>query len=252
MAERRGLAGEALLVPVALQYFTRLPWPAPIAFSQERLDRSIRYLPLVGIVIGAGAGAGYALAALLWPPPVAAALAIALAAALTGGLHEDGLGDFCDGFLVARGRAETLAIMRDPRLGSHGVLGLVLVLLLRFAALSALDPAQALPGLIAAHAFSRLLALGAMRALPYARPDGGTPKPAAAPLGPAGIAIAGACGLAPLLPLGVPALPAALGGLATALLLAILCRRRLGGYTGDCLGAIQQAGETVFYLGLLA
>ncbi|HLY55785.1 MAG TPA: adenosylcobinamide-GDP ribazoletransferase [Stellaceae bacterium] len=246
------LAEELLLIRAALRYFTGLPWPGGVSFSQERLDRSIRYLPLVGILVGLATGAAYLLAAVLWPAPVAVAVAMAAGAALTGGFHEDGLADFCDGFFVARDREATLEIMKDPRLGSHGVLGLVLALILRFAALASLAQYRVFPALLAAHAFSRLLTLAAMRGLPYARSDGGAPKPATVSLGTAGMVVAGACGLLPLLLVWRGAVPAALAASAVALALAWLCRRRIGGYTGDCLGAIQQASEIAFYLGVLA
>jgi adenosylcobinamide-GDP ribazoletransferase len=246
------LAEQAALVGLAVQYFTRLPWPGRIQFSQDRLDRSIRYLPLVGIVVGGATGLGYALAARIWPMPIAVALAMALAALLTGGLHEDGLADFCDGFWVARDRERTLAIMKDSRLGSHGALGLGLALLVRYAALYSMPADTVLPALVAAHAFSRLVALAAMRSLPYARTDGGAPKPDTMALGTDGVVIAAACGALPILFVGWPGLLAAPAAAAAGLVLAGICRRRIGGYTGDCLGAIQQVSELAFYLGVLA
>jgi len=252
VARRSGLTREAGLVPVAFGYFTRLPWPRAAVPSQEALDQAIRYLPLVGIVIGGLMALAFEVGARLWPLPVVAALVIGLGVLMTGGLHEDGLADFCDAFFTQRDRDGLFAIMKDPRLGTYGVLGLALTLLLRFALLLALAPARIAGALVAAHAFSRLVTLVAMRALPYARSSDAAPKPASTPLGSGGAMIAGLCGFAPLALVGRPAASAALAAVGTGVVIALLCQRRIGGYTGDCLGAIQQVSELAFYLGLLA
>ena len=243
---------EARRLLTAIQYFTRIPLPRRPGYSQDRLDRSIRYLPLIGILVGGVMGLCFHLAARLWPASLAVALSICLGVVLTGGLHEDGLADFCDGFFASRDRDKILAIMKDPRLGSYGVLGLVLTMLVRFSALVALAPAMIAAGLVAAHAFSRLMALLTMQSLDYVRNDYAVTKPAATSIGWFGMLIAAACGLLPLVLLGWRAVPAAVTAACAGAAMRWCCLRRLGGYTGDCLGATQQLSELAFYLGLLA
>jgi adenosylcobinamide-GDP ribazoletransferase len=246
------LTDEVPLLLTAIQYFTRVPVPRVIDFSQDRLDRSMRYFPLIGVLVGGAMALGFDLTSRLWPSSVAVAIVISLGVLMTGGLHEDGLADFCDAFFAGRDRDTTLAIMKDPHLGSYGVLGLVLTLLIRFAVLVALSPAIILPGLIAAHAFSRLMALAAMQSLDYVRGRDAAIKPGRTVLGWFGTLMAGSCGLLPLVMLGWRALAAAGLAMSVSLVIGWICRRKIGGYTGDCLGAIQQLSEIAFYLGLLA
>jgi len=243
---------EARLLQTATQYFSRIPLPQPADYSQERLDRSIRYFPLIGILVGGAMGLAFYLSAGLWPPSLSVALAICLGVVLTGGMHEDGLADFCDGFFASRDRDRVLAIMKDPRLGSYGVLSLVLTMLVRFSALVALAPAMIVAGLVAAHAFSRLIALLMMQSLDYVRNDAAVTKPAATSVGRFGMLIAAACGLLPLVLLGWPAARAVVAAAGVGVAMRWWCLRRIAGYTGDCLGATQQLTELAFYLGLLA
>jgi len=127
----------------------------------------------------------------------------------------------------------------------------VLTLLIRFAILVALSPAVILTGLIAAHAFSRLMALAAMQSLDYVG-NRTSIKPGRTSLGWFGTLVAGSCGLLPLALLGGRALAAAALAMGVSLFIGWICRRKIGGYTGDCLGAIQQLSEIAFYLGLVA
>lgn len=247
----------------AVQFFTRLPVPAWVGHSAQQLAQATRYFPLVGIVVGTLAALALWLAALCLPPALAVGLSIAVGVLVTGAFHEDGLGDFADGFGGGHSREQILAIMKDSRIGSYGAITLVLVLLLKFQALLALHDEHGLmlaaAALIAAHGYSRLLAASLMLTQHYVRDDASArAKPAAQRLDAAGIVVALLTGLAAL------ALPWAAGTAATALLsaaaTALLVRawlgwrlqRRLGGYTGDCLGAVQQLTELAFYLGLLA
>ncbi len=177
-----------------------------------------------------------------------ALLAVAATLAMTGALHEDGLADTADG-LGGADAEQSLAIMRDSRIGTFGVLALILSVGLRAAALAALPDTSIAAGvLIAAHATSRGLLPALMLVLDPARSDGlaasaGKPSPTVA-------GIAAAIGLVvALLALGVGRgiVAVLLAALAMAAL-ASLARRRLGGYTGDVLGAAQQVGEIVMLL----
>jgi adenosylcobinamide-GDP ribazoletransferase len=270
MSPLQALAGATLhelrLVAVALQFLTRVPVRLR-RFDEAWLNASTRHFPLVGAAVG-GAGAAVLWAAgLLWPAPVAVLLSMAATAWLTGGLHEDGLADTCDGLGGAVARERALAIMKDSRLGSYGALGLLLTLALKAAALWALlqaSPALAAAGLVLAHAGSRACAVALLAALPYAGDaEHAKAKPMARQARPGDLAVAwgwvlalggalGAWGLA-----GGPVPPERLLlALAAAAAVAAGCgrwfRRRLGGYTGDTLGATQQWTEIAVYLALAA
>ena len=248
------MLGDALRdCKVALAFLTRLPVRPDRPWQGADLAASVAMFPLVGLLVGLAGALAYACAAALGLPPLpAAVLAVAVAVWLTGAMHEDGLGDLADG-LGGATRAKKLEIMRDPRVGSFGVIAIVLALLARVGALAALaGPAPVAAALLAAGAVSRAAMPVAMLALPQARDDGlaqraGRPHPARVG---AGVAIAILVGLLLLAP------PVAIGALLAATLAACLvalhARRTLGGITGDVLGAIQQTAEIAFLLGVVA
>lgn len=239
------IQGQLRLLLTAVQFLTRLPVPAWVGHGPEQLDRAARYYPLVGVGVGLVGAAAFGVASTGLPSPVAALLAVGAMMALTGALHEDGLADTCDGLFGAAGRDDALRIMRDSRLGTYGAAALTLALGLRVTAIAVLPDAGA--ALVAAHAGSRLLMVGVLARLPYARADGKAAAVAGG-VGPSELAIAVLCGVLPLLLLGVRAGPALLlaGGLAWGM--ARWFRRRLGGYTGDGLGAVQQVTELAILL----
>ena len=236
---------------VAARLLTRLPLGrGNTARPAEPATHPARCYPLVGAGIGLLAGLAYGLAAWLALPPFAAALAALTAAILvTGALHEDGLADVADGFGGGSDPTGKLAIMRDSRIGTYGVVALVLVLAVRGGSLAALaGPASALAALVTAHSLSRGGLATLMWALPPARSDGlavATGRTGGADA-LAGLAI-GVVGALLLLDLEV----AIVAILATATLqtgLALQARRQIGGITGDVLGAAQQLGEAAVLL----
>lgn len=233
------------LVLTAMQFLTRLPAPSWVGHGPEQLDRAARYFPLVGVGIGLLGAAVFALVGAGLPSPVAALLSVAAMMLLTGALHEDGLADTCDGLFGAAGRDDALRIMRDSRLGTYGAAGLALSLGLRVAMVATLPTAGM--ALVAAHAGSRFMVVCVLATLPYARADG-TATPVAGRVGATELAVAGLCGVLPMLLLGARAAPALLlaGGLAW--VIARWFRARLGGYTGDTLGAVQQVTELAILL----
>ncbi|UPY37007.1 adenosylcobinamide-GDP ribazoletransferase [Sediminicoccus sp. KRV36] len=241
---------------LGVQFLTRVPVPASDVFTPERLTAATRYYPLIGALIGGVAAGVYALAALVWPPAVAVLLCIAAGIALTGAFHEDGLADMFDGVGGGLTRERALEIMKDSRIGTYGTVALLLALALKAAALAAMPAMTVVLALIGAHALSRFSAVLVIASSRYVR-DHGTAKPVADGVSRASLRIAGATALA-LLPalgwgLGVPALLLGLAGLCLGhLVMRRVFERKLGGYTGDCLGAVQQASELGFYLGLLA
>jgi adenosylcobinamide-GDP ribazoletransferase len=246
MDARRGPFDE---FAVATALLTRLPVGAP-AVADGAVAAAGWAFPLVGAGVGAFCALVFFVAELLGAgSAVAALLALAGGLAITGALHEDGLADTADGFGGGSGREQKLAIMRDSRHGTFGVVALVLSIGLRGAALGAIgEPIGAGLALIAAHAVSRGALPALMRQLPAARTDGlgataGRPSLAVTLIA---AAVGGLLALATLGPgRGAAALVLAGGTLALA---ALLARRQIGGYTGDVLGAFQQIGEIVMLL----
>lgn len=229
---------------IAIGFLTTLPVPTH-DLAPDAMRRAAPWFPLVGLGIGALlAGVAWA-ASWLFPPAVTAVLVVALWAALTGALHLDGLADCGDGLLPPVSRERRLEIMRDPRVGAFGVTALVLVLLLKAAALASL--AVTWPALLLAPLWARWLLLVAARR-PSARPGG-----MGASLGP--VLDARRLALAALLPIvltggvGVWHWPV-IAATGTALLASLgvlwLAQRRLGGVTGDVFGAVVEVSEAVF------
>jgi adenosylcobinamide-GDP ribazoletransferase len=238
----------------ALGYFTRLPVPAWVGYTPDGLVRAARYLPAIGLLVGGLGALVFALASHLWSQPVAVVLAMVATIALTGAFHEDGLGDTADGLGGGWDKAKILAIMKDSRVGSYGVIAIVLALLGKFALLASLPAGEVAVALIAGHAVSRFCAVSLMATMDYARDDEASKaRPVVSRLGVGPLLVALLFAALPILLLAPPQalVSVALAVLAT-LWLAVKCRRWLGGYTGDCLGAVQQLAEIAFYLGLAA
>jgi adenosylcobinamide-GDP ribazoletransferase len=240
-------------VATAATFLTRLPWVARAASGDPvELGRSARWFPLIGIVVGAAGGLVYVGASALWSPGIAALLALAAMVLMTGAFHEDGWADSFDGLFGGWTIERRLEIMRDSRIGTYGALALVLLMLGKWQALASLDPVSAPWVLVAAHAAARWSTLPMARALPYAR-DAGAMKPVASGIGTTELLIGSAVMLAVLLGLahGVSESLALAGVIATLLLVtgaARLFRARLGGITGDGLGATNQAIELAWLL----
>ena len=253
---------ELRLFLTAVQFFTRIPVPAWVGHSAQQLEQAARYFPLVGICVGLLAAVTLWLGAQVLPLSLAVGLSMAASILITGAFHEDGLSDFADGMGGGHDKEKVLTIMKDSRVGAYGVIALVLVLLLKYQALLALSRTHSLlfagAALIAAHSVSRLMAASLMLTQRYIRDDvSARAKPAAQALSHTSFAIALLIGMASLDILF--AAGANTAAVFTAVAAAFLIRiylawrlqKRLGGYTGDCLGAVQQLSELAFYLGLL-
>ncbi|WP_163715532.1 adenosylcobinamide-GDP ribazoletransferase [Mangrovibacterium lignilyticum] len=237
----------------AVMFYTRIPVPATLEYSPERLNRATRYFPLIGwIVGGAGAAVFYGLVQIL-PLQLSVFLSMLATIFLTGAFHEDGFADFCDGFGGGYTREKILTIMKDSRIGTYGSVGLIGMLGTKFLALQSMPVYEIPMAMVAAHAFSRLMPVLIIFNSWYSRDDESSKSK---PIGKKGknsdLIIAIIVALVPMafLPwqLMAVALPAAL-------LLTFLFKkyteRKIGGYTGDGLGALQQLVEVLFYLCLL-
>jgi adenosylcobinamide-GDP ribazoletransferase len=240
----------------ALRFFTRLPVPAWVGHSGEQLNHAARYFSLVGTIVGAiGAGVTLAAAPLL-PTSLAVLLGMAATLLATGAFHEDGLADSVDGFGGGWTREDVLRIMKDSRIGSYGAIGIGIALLTKYEALAALgvSPWLTFAGtIVAGHSVSRFASTTLIYALDYARDDESSKsKPLATRMGKGELALAALFGLAPCLLLPWPRAAISLALVAVITWLAArYFVKRIGGYTGDCLGAAQQLTEIAFYLGLL-
>jgi adenosylcobinamide-GDP ribazoletransferase len=243
MADRTGLA-------TALRFLTVLPLPGQAEVGERVLGRSTAWFPLVGALLGALL-AGAALAAgLLWQPFTVRVIVVVLWAALTRGLHLDGLADSADGLGGGATRERRLAIMKDSRIGTFGVLAVVALLALKLALLGELETLPSWRVLVPAVALGRWAMLLALFAFPAAVEGGMAgrfrrfcrwPQLAIGTITAAAVAFffLGLWGLAVL----------GLIALAT-LLWSLLVRSALGGHTGDTYGALCEAGEAATLLAL--
>jgi adenosylcobinamide-GDP ribazoletransferase len=231
----------------AVSLLTRVPVGTGAA-APGTLAGFVPWFPVVGAGVGLLVAAVYGGALVLLPPLPAAAVAVLAGVALTGAFHEDGLGDTADAFAGGWDREEVLRILKDPRLGTFGVVAVTASLLLRVAAVAALAPSAALAALPAAHALSRAAAVAVMAGFPPAAGTGLGASYARALSGRQALAgVAAGAGVGGLL-LGGWALPAgALAGLG-GWLLGRLAVRRIGGVNGDLLGAVQQQAEVLVLL----
>ncbi len=250
------LRAELHTFALALQFLTRLPVSTEGIYSKERFAASVRHYPLVGVLIGMTAAATYAAVATIYPAPVAVLISTAAVILLTGGFHEDGLSDTFDGIGGGHARERALEIMKDSRVGAFGAIALLMVIATKLVTLSMMPPAMIVSGLVAGHGLSRWSSIVVIATSRYLREEGAG-KPTAGGIGRAGLVYASSIGLICLALvyffLGPPAAAAAAIGLLSGHVLSrLFYERKLGGYTGDCLGATQQLSELGIYLGLLA
>ncbi|MDF2430781.1 MAG: adenosylcobinamide-GDP ribazoletransferase [Mucilaginibacter sp.] len=237
----------------ALMYFTRIPCPKWVDHSEEYLNKASRYFPLVGIIVGSISALTYWIFQWILPKDIALLLAMVSSILATGAFHEDGFADVCDGFGGGWTKEKILLIMKDSRLGTYGVIGVGLILLLKWTALKYLPLETIVIILISGHAISRLTAVSLIYTDQYAREDESSKsKPLATKMSSGELLFAILIGIAPLALL--------LNGYVFLTLLPLLFvrwyfsryfKKWIGGYTGDCLGAVQQVAEVVFYISLM-
>lgn len=232
----------------ALVFFTRIPAPQGVDYSAANLNRASRYLPLVGLFIGACAALILSIAEQVFPLSLAVLLSMLTTILLTGAFHEDGLADSADGFGGGWNKEQVLRIMKDSRIGTYGVVALIITLAIKYHALSELMyPASIL---ILGHSLSRFAAVCLIYRDSYVREDtDAKAKPLANRIDRNGLLIAS---LPPVLALLLMASLSAWLVLIPVCLITAGCsyyfNKRIGGYTGDCLGTCQQLTELSIYL----
>jgi adenosylcobinamide-GDP ribazoletransferase len=241
----------------ALIFFTRLPFWRLHQPPKACYETVVEHWPLVGWLTGGVMAATLYGASMVLPYQVAVLVAIVMRLLLTGALHEDGLADFLDGFGGGgNNRQRILDIMKDSHIGTYGVIGLVLYLLLLFFCLSSMSPEMAALAILAADPYAKMLTAQLVSMMPYARRE----EEAKAKVIYRKITLVSGVSLAVqgLLPIGlfvwymgiawetmifIPAL--------VMYFLYLLIWRRLHGYTGDCCGAVCLMVELSVYLTLM-
>ena len=243
----------------ALMFYTRIPCPPWFEHHAEYLNKSLKYFPLIGWIIGGIAVAVYGVSQLVLPASVSILLSMVAAIVATGAFHEDGLVDVCDGFGGGWSKQQILNIMKDSRIGTYGTVGVTLLLAVKFAALyelQQLSTSLLLVCLLSGHTVSRFFAMTVIQSHEYVQDtENSKIKPiATSRLGASGMLFSAMLTAVPLLLfypdwiLILAIVPAYL----SRIYLAFYFNKWIGGYTGDCLGTVQQVSESMFYLSVLA
>ncbi|TAH03685.1 MAG: adenosylcobinamide-GDP ribazoletransferase [Sphingobacteriales bacterium] len=237
----------------ALMFFTRIPCPKNTDHSEEYLNRASKYFTLVGIIVGCLVAISYCIFELIFSPNISLLLSFVVSLLITGAFHEDGFADVCDGFGGGWTKEKILEIMKDSQVGTYGAAGLILIFALKYLALSEIPQQFTVFSFISAHAISRLTSVSLIYTEEYAREDLlSKAKPLATKMSHTDFLVACIFGLAPLFLLQ--------NNFVFLLLIPLILiklyfshyfNKWIGGYTGDCLGAVQQIAEVVYYLGLL-
>jgi adenosylcobinamide-GDP ribazoletransferase len=240
----------------ALRFMTIVPVaPANDANEPDWLSRSVKYFPVVGIGVGIVSAAMWLLAGAIWDPVIAALLAVATSIVMTGALHEDGLADTADGFGGGWTIEKRLAIMKDSRIGAYGAIALAFSIALRVAALTELPVWAGATALVAGHAAARVTPAFVLPRMAYmGNVSAMKVAYAESPVRPDefwSALIVVAIGTLPLAFISIRSVATGLLlGAVLGVALAAWSRRLIGGYTGDVLGAIEQAFEIGFLLGV--
>lgn len=248
----------------AVMFYTRIPAPRWVNHSPDYLNKASRYFPLMGWIVAAIAFGFISIGSSFFGADLAIALSMAATIFVTGAFHEDGFADMCDGFGGGYTKERILEIMKDSRVGTYGVVGVIMILLIKFLSLRILvDLSNGFDSLIflllifiAAHSVSRLSAISILFTHQYVQADAVSKiKPIALSYTWKEVLGSVFFGLLPIIFIGFysPLLMAAiLPVVVTRFILSSYFNRLIGGYTGDCLGATQQISEIVFYLSLIA
>lgn len=236
----------------AFRFLTIIPLPGTFGTDVEDLQGALPFFPVVGIVLGSLSGAAAWLAWQLFPPLAASVVVTFVLLSFSGALHLDGLADCADGFFSSRERGRMLEIMRDSRIGVMGVIAVVMILLLKVSLLSALDSADAVRAAVLMPIAGRAALVMMILLLPYVRKEGGLATPFYAgrsgwPLFITMVLFFGAA----LVVSGLKGFYAGAAVLVAVFLFSRMCHKKIGGATGDTLGASCELAETVAILSLL-
>ncbi|WP_370407722.1 adenosylcobinamide-GDP ribazoletransferase [Tenacibaculum dicentrarchi] len=242
----------------AVLFFTRIPCPKWVNHSPEILNKSSRYFSLVGILIGSISGFIYVGTSFLFNPSIALVFSLIASVWTTGAFHEDGFADVCDGFGGGWTKDKILTIMKDSRLGTYGVVGIICLLSIKLLSLHELlqlnNSVQNIPlVLISGHAISRFIATILLYTHEYVRDiDTAKVKPTTKKMSTKALIISGFFGILPLVFFqDIKIFAVLIPLLLTYLYMSRFFKKWIGGQTGDCAGALQQVSEVIFYLSIL-
>ena len=234
----------------ALMFYTRIPVKRNIGYSSDNLNKATRFFPLIGLIVGGIGALVFLGVSFVLSPLLSVILATAATIYITGAFHEDGFADFCDGFGGGLTPETIITIMKDSRIGTYGAVGLLLLLLTKIFTLSDINIDKIPLVIFAAHGLSRVMPVLVIFTSNYVRDDISSKIK---PIGKKGstadlvTAITFGAGLLFFFPWIF-----SISVIALLLLITFLFRkyitRKIGGYTGDCLGALQQISEVAFYL----
>ncbi|MCK5029003.1 MAG: adenosylcobinamide-GDP ribazoletransferase [Bacteroidales bacterium] len=244
------------LLLTAIMFYTRIPVPKNISFSEELLNRSTKYFPFMGWIVGGFGALIFYASQFIFPISISVLLSMVSTILLTGAFHEDGLADSCDAFGGGWTKEKILEIMKDSRIGTYGTVGLILILLTKYFCLTSVTVEQIPFVLFAGHALSRYSATGMIFFSEYARDDAKSKsKPIGKSLSSFDFLISLIFGSTPLLILSIFYSYWYLLIILTIIPLIFFLKRYfekwIGGFTGDGLGATQQISEVIFYLSFI-
>ncbi len=237
----------------AIMFFTRIPCPKWVDHSPEFLKKSAKYFSLVGIIVGSIGALVFYGCSFIFSTEISLLLSMVSTIYITGAFHEDGFADVCDGFGGGWTKEKILLIMKDSRLGTYGVSGLIIILAIKFSTLRE-TPIDLIPlTIIAGHSVSRFIATTLIYTHSYVRDtDDSKAKPAAKSITLSMVVVSAIFGLAPLLFFKTPLIFLTLIPCYLAkVYLGAKFKKWIGGQTGDCAGAVQQLCEVVFYLSVI-
>jgi adenosylcobinamide-GDP ribazoletransferase len=231
---------------LAVQFLTIFPVRISGNVRDQDLAASMRWYPLVGALLGALSGAVYSTTLRVFSPVVAVVSAVIALILLSGALHLEGFADMCDGFYGQHDRKRILEIMKDSRSGPIAIVGLFCLLAIKLALLGCLEPARALPALTLAPALGRCSMVWLCATSRYARPEGGTAHAYVGHVDPITFWIATLISaVLSFLLLGVRGVLVLVGAAGFTALFRYGVLRRIGGMTGDTLGASCEIVETL-------
>jgi len=243
----------------AVMFYTRIPCPSWVDHDERNISLSTRYLPLIGWIVGVIYGGVIVLASSVFSPLTSILVGTIVSVLLTGAFHEDGFADACDGFGGGWTKEKILAIMKDSRVGTYGVIGLILLFALKVSLtyeLFRVDDVSLFFIIVSSHALSRMMPVILIAFLRYVRDDNqAKAKPVATGVGIASLGIASFFAIVPILFLawhaGLSVIVSIIPVLVITFFLARYFKKWIGGYTGDCLGATQQVTEVAYLFSML-
>ncbi|MEX2233750.1 MAG: adenosylcobinamide-GDP ribazoletransferase [Cyclobacteriaceae bacterium] len=251
---------ELTIFLTAVMFYTRIPCPKWIDHDPTYISLATRYIPLIGWIIGSIYAMAIVLLSQIVPVSLSVMLALCISILLTGAFHEDGFADVCDGFGGGWSKEKILLIMKDSRIGTYGVVGVLMILGIKVLATyelstNTVDVINLFLIIVSSHTLSRMMAVVVIRFQKYAREEGDASKakPVASGINGPSFVIALLIAVLPLFLLVIRTqvlwISALVPMFAMTIYLMRYFKRWIGGYTGDCLGAVQQVNEVVFLLG---